>query len=902
MACWLRGLLNGCLLLLLLAQGFLLGTLWHWGFWSVPSWVVTPLLKSWSALEGRNVTAAWDFLRIYPRKGIHASQLQIFADECPCPVFRIADFRLSFVPGNNQNQPIHYFVNLRGGTLFFPDPFLPEQANLRLLEDLSLNVALTADKLTVQNLRGKIARVGFFSERPLEVTTEHWKSIQDRAEGDPEDSARLHGDQILSRLEYLRSIHRVCQQLEDANIALSPEIDPGSGISLAIQSFADSWRPADGSMVARGLILDGSVTRDREGRSRVESTFAVSKLEHKSGVEASHLRATLNFPLPLLDNPLPALGTLTADQVHGWGVSSSGLALSATRTGEQTLHIAGWTSVSGEALALDVSTNLKTGDLDLSLSGDGDLMHLIAAVGRADTPGIRLTRFDQNPLFAAGARIRNWTHPESAWFEVVGKGVSFKGAHFQYARTRGRWQGDVLTLEEFAASNPAWMIHGSLLEDFATEDYRYQIRGTGFPADLDRMFRPWWTELWEPFEFGSVPVEVNLDIQGRTGDPLKRLVFGSVVLEDTSFRGFRVDRGRVRLHAIPKCFRLYDLYLEHPRGLVSGAVTTVYHPEHDSWVTRHLHLDTVIPLNDLLPFTGQALVEIAANTRTEQAPLAEIRGVIVNEGYSEFGHLDVLHIAVDVPGHMVFYDFHIEDFRSRIVATSHAVTLDPIQFRFASGEGSGNVRLERNPDPPLLHFDLAINGMDYRLAASCVPQKSGSNPSSSPESDPLGQEPDLEWETQQTRSSTDIAMKGSFPLGNRNGLVGSGSFTLEDPLIHRVHLLGGLSKLLSSIDLNLGSFALKQASSDLRLEGPVVFFDDLVLTGPSSRVAARGTWNMDDSSLDFRLKAYPLREARFPVIAGLGLILRPVSQLFAVRLTGTLDKPDWQIVVDARNL
>ena len=108
--------------------------------------------------------------------------------------------------------------------------------------------------------------------------------------------------------------------------------------------------------------------------------------------------------------------------------------------------------------------------------------------------------------------------------------------------------------------------------------------------------------------------------------------------------------------------------------------------------------------------------------------------------------------------------------------------------------------------------------------------------------------------------------------------------------------------MMDNAELNLGSFSLKEASSPLKLEGSKVFFENLELTGPSSKVRSKGFLDLGEQTLDFRVKAYPLGEVKFPVVAVLAFTLRPFTNLFEVRVTGSIEDPEWKLQIDPSGL
>jgi hypothetical protein len=120
----------------------------------------------------------------------------------------------------------------------------------------------------------------------------------------------------------------------------------------------------------------------------------------------------------------------------------------------------------------------------------------------------------------------------------------------------------------------------------------------------------------------------------------------------------------------------------------------------------------------------------------------------------------------------------------------------------------------------------------------------------------------------------------------------------------KVNLLGLLSELLDRTLLNFtsprfdslgGKPAEDRSVTDTAstLDGDLLSFDDLWLTGPEAGLNAVGSYRLDTHTLDFRAKLRPFENGKTFAAKTFSLLTSPLSAALEVHLTGSLEKPDW---------
>lgn len=902
--------IDSLLLFLLTVQTLLLLTLVYRGYWEIPTWIIE---KGFHRNAPELLDLKVDSIRFYPRKGIEVMGVQVLSSECVCPLLSVE--RLLVLPSDPLiGRSKSAMGLLQNATLYFPDPYLPQSQNLQLVHGLSIRFAIDREKLTLQSFKGYISELTVASLNPVVLDL---KALGKN--GNKDKKQHFSSKEVFRKLREIRFLHEYFEEAEEALLTFSFEDEADAGRQIAnINLYASSSLMMD-QVLTQDLYLSGKLIMDGElyMEDAVFGEIKAMRFSDKMLLESVSLELMYekdevysiipnrirahSADLHIMDRPFEYFTAVVCPENFVQGNMSSGFGF-----GKQYL-------------STDCSYDLDLKTLDLKIKGDFDPLLLAQDwVGAFD--GMEKLKFGGIPHVSAGLRVEDWDRIQDLHFRVTGSDIVLNEVQFQYARTQGRWDQlkRALFLDHFILTRPDNSIRGRLFRSLKTTEYRYLIEGRGIPPDLNPMFKPWWASTWSQFDFQGNPITVDLDIWGTENDQAKRYVYGAMSFEDISFKGLQIDAGEVRLNAISKYIDLFDLRVQNGVHEASGRVQNIYEATGNRQVSEHLNLFSNIPLHVIAPAVGSYLDPFVENTRPDTVADVWIDGVMIKPEFPEFRHLDDLVIKIHVDRPTEFFGFELDRADARVHKTGDHFVIDPVSFEFARGKGSAIFVASGPDDEKMLDFDVSIEDMDFREAIEKISAFNKEEPDNSTTSETgdvvavsdgdssadasIAGKTSSPLKRPKDESYLDLVIKGSCPLDSLDGLQAEGHFELDDPLIHRVHIFGGFSKLMDNAELNLGSFSLKRASSPFVVDGRILRLEDLELTGPSSRVRSKGTVNMEDGSLDFRLKAYPLGEVKFPVIAGLALVLRPFAHLFEVQLSGTLIDPDWKVVIDPSGL
>lgn len=141
------------------------------------------------------------------------------------------------------------------------------------------------------------------------------------------------------------------------------------------------------------------------------------------------------------------------------------------------------------------------------------------------------------------------------------------------------------------------------------------------------------------------------------------------------------------------------------------------------------------------------------------------------------------------------------------------------------------------------------------------------------------------------REGNEGRLDANMSLQLRSGFAetrGRGQVTLRRGRIGEIHLLGGLSRFLSTMGLGFSTLELNAATVQWQLENGILEIPECAITGPVLNLDLYGQANLLTEQFHLRADAY--------FFGGLvGKLLTPLSDNFEFDITGPFQEPHWQL-------
>jgi hypothetical protein len=571
-------------------------------------------------------------------------------------------------------------------------------------------------------------------------------------------------------------------------------------------------------------------------------------------------------------------GSLRLSDAQGFGLTGVDLRLEADGAADFPVRATFRTAASALALAWKPSADGGEVRCSSAMLAVDDLRRIPADRAALTLPGLAL----EGAILLADARL---TYANGPWAVRSATGrAAFGGlrALGLSAEAIAPGQGRSLAADfRFDAANPEFPLTLTNLDlggvrgeaRCATRlggPFRLDLRGELAPACLDEVLGAWWVDLWKLFGVGPRP-EAVIEVEGRWGEPMATTTKGVARLRDFTFMQAPFRSVVVRIDADSRRTWIGLRRLagggETADGAVDGQVTW-------DWSKPLAEAGPNVRVaGDLKPWIAATIAgpELGATLRALDLPAA--RHLVVEVAPAKAGPPEVrATVRCAEPFHAWGIAADHLDLTVASLDQKLAVTAD-------LGVAGGQAHLELGGDllraPQLA---MRLKACDPAKLGDLLTQLEGTTPAAPPP-------------TRTTIARLDLTFAGTVDLAHPRLLRGKGAFTLDDPELKKVRMLGGLSSALEGIGVEATSYELNQARGTFGcLEGKA-YFPDLLLTGPESQLKLAGEVDLTRSTVNFLGDFSLPSKSSFNPLKLLNLN-RLLVALTKIRVKGPLNKPE----------
>lgn len=429
--------------------------------------------------------------------------------------------------------------------------------------------------------------------------------------------------------------------------------------------------------------------------------------------------------------------------------------------------------------------------------------------------------------------------------------------------------------------------HGSFEQDLKTLEYRFLLEGRLRPLAISGWFREWWPNFFNQLEFPVAAPEASVEVSGRWTENRRSFIFVFADSAHPVIRGAAFDRVRTRLVIRPGYFDSPEVLAVHSTGTAQGTFRYTLDPAPATpahWGALELDLTSTLDPSVAVKMLGPLGESIFSPFKWSAPPSLKLAGRI------EGGAHTTLHLEGHTPGEFRFQDFPLTNVTFVADVRDNDVDVTRMDARLGDGTLAGRVKIFGNGRDRRVNFDYALKDISLVRAVSTLQdytaRKNGTPPS-----------PPGKFLQEKAAVHLDLRAAAEGRYDDPLSYHGTGRAMLQGPGLGEVQLLGLLSELLKFTALRFTS-----AKTTFKIDGAKLTFPDLAIRGANSAIDAHGDFALDRRVLDFKAKLFPFQESGNPLKSLVGVVLTPFSNIFEVKLTGTLDKPQWAFVVGPTSL
>jgi hypothetical protein len=877
---FLRGLTNTCLLLLLPVQLTLcwVANLDHPT--KLPDFLTerisTQLAEHGLSLQARNF---W----MMPDLTLAADDLSLGVDGMSGDIFTAARVEIALNPAlliAGQIEPTQ--VRLSGARLWCPASVARGGVRRPLIDTLTLDVTKEGRWLNLRSIQARGGKITCHLSG--EVPTGLLRPEKDNK--GPIPLSRRLADAFASIETAIdvaersggASVSLRCQGSSDGSAEISVQAvlgndwsDSGLGliqvrglnlrgaIKVAAEGRITDWRVDGGAqeMAWRNITAERIDLRAR-GKSRREDTVAELTLAQAKGAGLELRRVKLD------GRPISGDGYRIAFGILSDGSTASGSAILAS-TGAVTAaishaHLSG-AEISAQpelgrllhAAGVDLRGDVLLREVAANLSAKGEVTQASGEIALSGFRGLGLSAEAISPDKALPLRT-----------------------HFDFDPTRA---ASPLQLRDLRLASVTGSVDCELKAGGA---FMLHLNGEMDPTCLDRVLGEWWVSLWKMFFLRERPYAF-IEVESHWGS-LTSVTKGRALLNRFDFMGAPFRHVEVSIDADPKQTTIGLHRLgggdSEADGSVEGSATW-------DW-TKPLALagPVVRAEGNLQPWIAARCAgkDFGEALRGLSLPIDRRLTLLLTPGVKG----PDVKTSIECAG--AFSAWGISG--SSLQASTENID-GGMRVRAKLGLADGEARLSLDGDPlRQTKLSLGLKGCDPAQIGQLLNDLSTPPPKDAPP-------------TPATKVASagklDLDFTGHLDLEKPRLLKGLGHYTLTDPALKKVRLLGDISKVLEALGVGATTYELSQAKGTFGCVGGQAYFPDLAITGPKARLDLAGEIDLQASTLNFEGDFSLPRQGGLNPLDLLNLN-RALISLTKIKLKGPISKPETSAIPTLKDI
>ncbi len=874
---FLRGLTNTCLLLLLPVQ---LGLAWladHDGPVRLPDFVTEAVTER---LAARGVDFRARALWVLPDLTLAADDVTVAFDGLTGDVFAAARAEVALHPARllaGEIAPTR--LRLDGGRLWCPASVAQDGRRRSLIDDLTLDIAREGRWVSLRIAQARVGKITCHVSGELPASLLRAGPAPTAAAPLPRRVAGVLGalDTALTAAEGSggATVSVRCSGRSDGTAELSAQALLGeeTGEQLGRISLRGLRLNAGGRLAADGTLRDwrlageaettawrdGATVTAARGALRVRGVGLRGEIVAEADLTDVRIGEILCQQLSLRAARLSAgqpwtLGFRAHTAASVAGGSLEGLADGTLRLSIDHALISGREVSTHPAVApvlftagIDLRGDLLLRETEVTVSPEGRLLGARGEAGASGFRGLGLSAEAIRPDADLPLRTR-----------------------FDFAHGRGE---QPLRLRDLRLASVVGEADCAVAEGGA---FRLTLHGELAPGSLDRVLGNWWIDLWRTFLVRENP-HAFIEVQGHWGALTSR-TRGRVLMRNFDFMGAPFRRVEVSVDADE---RRTLIGLHRLQGGTSAADGEVEGSATWDWSKPGVLAGPVVKAaGDLQPW-------IAARCAGKSFGDA-LQGLVLPAGRRFALELTPLERGLDIRTTIesddAFKAWGIAGRGLKVTTLSQAGGMR-IDARLGLADGEAELRL--NGDP--------LQAPDFVLSLkNCDPAQIGRIMQD------LG-EPSAATTKAGGRGRLDLDLKGRIDLAAPRELRGLGTYTLNDPELKKVRLLGGISGVLEAVGVGATTYELDRAAGTFGCVGGRAYFPDMSITGPQARLDLAGEIDLRGMTLNFAGDFSLPRKQGFNPLDIIN-INRALVSLTKIKLQGPLARPETRAIPTLKDI
>ncbi|MGA2052159.1 MAG: hypothetical protein ABSH19_02480 [Opitutales bacterium] len=565
-----------------------------------------------------------------------------------------------------------------------------------------------------------------------------------------------------------------------------------------------------------------------------------------------------------------------------------------------------WLKANGHA-------DLKQETASLDVDAYADPAVVLAAARQQPPKELASLKFAKPPRLSGHITLAPGYKPEALDFTLLTGGAEYDNIQLYALRASGRLTPERIDLPEISLWNSTWHLDGSYAQDLHTDDFRLDAHGSVDPRALTPYLGKWWPQVWVFIVPGAHWPNADVDFKGCWDDLTNQMFFGSVNLAGAHAHGVPLANLALRIYLRKDVDAVFDIDAhEQGGGQLAGTMLWMRKPPYKKLYEQRYFFQGTLPLASAASLAGPDVVEL---TRPLHAPSSPSVWVDIRTGGSvnPQANVTVTKLYVNMNAPFTAYNVPVDWLRGSATIYPGFSDIPQLNFGLGNGTAVAKATVTSLGTGSELAFNLTLlaghhTSVLYDLSQFKVPgpEAPAGNVSSPPgnitataavaSGSTSAKPPAPGTETDLSRpGNIDLAMGGRVLLGNADSFVALGHARIYEAKLGQLQFFGMLSRLLSGTIIPIGSFDLDTATSDIQIAHQYARLPNVRVTGPDMRIVSAGLYDFANEQMNFNALLFPLGSWDVPVLSQIINFMSSVNNAFTVKLTGTLENPDWNV-------
>jgi hypothetical protein len=437
-------------------------------------------------------------------------------------------------------------------------------------------------------------------------------------------------------------------------------------------------------------------------------------------------------------------------------------------------------------------------------------------------------------------------------------------------------------------------ITGTYSQSWNPHIFRFLLKGDCLPTDINNWLGKWWKKIWHEFAFSEEIPNGDFSISGNWQKNIVNTgTHGIVKTKSLSFRNLSINQSRLIVYGDGNSTRI-KASVDHAEGHLNGNLTIPRNlSSPDTPLSFRLKGD--FPLNEGREVFGKEVKEILSDFNSSiLACKAEGQIYRPQPGRSQENNKTHYEITISTDDNSSLWNIPVSYIHGTIKHSDSTTKGSFPSIGLGEGQASFDFETKSLPSNDSLSFKFQLQKADRYAIASIV------NHFSFMDSNDRDYIKETVNTTKDSSGTLDLSLQAKGPLKDHLQFKGTGHLRLIDESLKKINLLGKISEKLgtSKLPIPSGSFSFEKLEIPFRIEYDKIYSDNILLTGPVSKLEASGQLNLISNEIDITAKLKLVGNLKIPLISQVINLADPLSKITEIKISGNWKNPKTELIVN----